>query len=428
MDLSNLCRSCMKEVASWEKENFSKRAVDMFCFCTNIKITDEEQLPKQFCYDCIIKIESAYMFIQEAQNVNITLRNIVSRSETKVIIEPESFKQIELPEKPLSNLKLTLPDYKLCSTIISNTEHKTVPNNISTKEISNSIEEKNDQYEKLVQDTITEELPPNVEELEPEPCTQKNVDIAVNISEKKNVCPVCRKSFTSKVWFAKHMENEHSGRKYSCAHCPKTFAKPSQVAYHSASHSDERKFVCNVCGKRFKLRKQLMTHARGHSDVRPYACDKCNMRFKMKSILKCHMKVHEDKKEHLCSFCGWSFAQASNLEVHLRKHTGDKPYTCSSCVFRAASASSLRRHERRHQDARIYVCKHCRKGFFDASALARHTRTHTGELPYQCPGCARAFADSWKRKTHLMRAHRLALHDIPRLRRDGRPVLPADPC
>lgn len=38
MDITKLCRSCMREVASWEKENFNDSAVEMFCFCTNIKV------------------------------------------------------------------------------------------------------------------------------------------------------------------------------------------------------------------------------------------------------------------------------------------------------------------------------------------------------------------------------------------------------
>lgn len=42
MDTSNLCRSCMKEVASWEKENFDPRVVEMFCFCTNIAVSNHE--------------------------------------------------------------------------------------------------------------------------------------------------------------------------------------------------------------------------------------------------------------------------------------------------------------------------------------------------------------------------------------------------
>lgn len=37
-DISKLCRCCMKEVATWEKENFNASAVEMFCFCTNIEV------------------------------------------------------------------------------------------------------------------------------------------------------------------------------------------------------------------------------------------------------------------------------------------------------------------------------------------------------------------------------------------------------
>ncbi|CAG9575364.1 unnamed protein product [Danaus chrysippus] len=401
MDISKLCRCCMKEVASWEKENFSAGVVEMFCFCTNIKATDDEKLPKQFCYDCVIKIESCYTFIKEAQNVNITLKNMASRSETRIIINPDKLQNSEHQEH--NKLKLTLPDYKL-SIGVSNYE-QTIPEvdkNISAQVENNQI------------DSVSEDIQNDLVQL-------KTEDKIPNDS-KKNVCPVCRKEFMSKKWFSKHMEKEHSGHKYTCSHCPKTFSKPFQLAYHSTTHSEERNFPCLTCGKSFKRRKQLTIHIRSHSDVRPFACDKCSRRFKDKSVLKSHMKVHDNVKQYLCSYCGWSFAQASNLKVHLRTHTGAKPHACTQCGFRSSAASSLRRHQRRHQGARLYVCEQCRKGFFDASGLARHSRTHSGELPYQCPGCTRSFPDSWKRKTHLMRAHRLPLQDIPRMRSDGRPI------
>ncbi|XP_041973808.1 zinc finger protein 771-like [Aricia agestis] len=406
-NISGLCRSCMKEVASWERENFDTKAVEMFSYCTNLVIENEEKLPKQFCYDCIIKIESSYTFIKRAQNVDATLKNIASRSETSVIVEREVSKT---EYKDQNKLQLTLPDYKL-SIGINEFKHDTCIQDYSTAHTQN-IQQSNE--------------PETVEKIE---CIintsvildtgKKKKDPILENETKKNVCPLCKKAFTSKIWYNKHMDKEHAGNKYLCTQCPKSFARPSQLAYHSASHSNERKFSCTTCGKSFKRKKQLTIHTRGHSEVRPFGCDKCPMRFKLKSILKGHMKVHETTKMYLCSFCGWSFSQASNLRVHMRTHTGAKPYACSECSFRAAAASSLRRHQRRHANARAHVCTHCRKGFFDASGLARHVRTHTGALPYKCPGCARAFVDSWKRKTHLMRAHRLALADIPRMRRDG---------
>uniref|UniRef100_A0A2A4JB14 Protein krueppel n=1 Tax=Heliothis virescens TaxID=7102 RepID=A0A2A4JB14_HELVI len=407
MDTSNLCRSCMKEVSSWEKENFNPRAVEMFCFCTNISITENDKLPKQFCYDCVIKIESAFTYITEAHKVDATLKNIISRTDTSIIVEPETI------SRPKDNLKLTLPDYKI-SVAVDNYDEQVLFDNIDLPASDNHVmSEKPLEDIDLIQNAEVEMIDTSNE------VAQEKVLVE---ETKKNVCPVCRKAFTSKTWFDKHMKKEHTDHKYACAHCPKTFSKASLLSDHAASHSEERKFACAACGKRFKRRKQLACHARAHADARPYACDKCSMRFKIKSILKSHMKVHDGDKQYLCYFCGWSFAQAGNLEVHMRKHTGEKPFRCNECGFRAAVSSNLRRHQRQHQANRTYVCKHCNKGFYDASGLARHVRTHTGELPYQCPGCARAFADSWKRKTHLMRAHRLALHDIPRMRRDGRTI------
>ncbi|KOB65144.1 Uncharacterized protein OBRU01_23680 [Operophtera brumata] len=304
MDVSSLCRSCMKEVASWEREKFDARAVEMFSFCTNLRITEEDQLPQQFCYSCLNKIESSYSFIIEAQKVHVTLKNIVSRSDTSIIVEPDTCLKTHNPE-----IKLTLPDYKICSVV-----EDTRPYELGQK--------------KLVE---TVDLPVETGNFEDnvEPINEKEIGIDRSVNKPEiaidsNVCPVCRKSFS----------------------------RPSQLTSHSVSHSEERKFACSACGKRFK---------------RP-----------------------------------------GNLKVHMRMHTGEKPYACATCPFRAAVASNLRRHERVHACARDHVCAHCGKTFQDRSNL--------------CPACPSAFTDSWKRKAHLMRSHKVPLHDIPRMRTDGRVI------
>ncbi|XP_048005563.1 zinc finger protein 37A-like [Leguminivora glycinivorella] len=365
MDTSRLCRSCMKEVASWELENFDQRAVFMFTHCTNIQIPENDILPRQFCYDCTIKIESSFTFIKEAQHVNETLTNLLTQR--TVIVEP-----------------------------IKRSEQKDVPDDeVSTFE---------------PEDTVTDEPPDTIEAVE----TQEKTE---TVSNQKHVCAVCKKMFLSKVWFEKHMRNQHNGKVYSCPQCPKTFQRPSQLSVHAVTHSTERRYACS-CGKRYKRRKELSQHARTHAEVRPYQCDHCNMSFKLKSVLKSHLIVHKPDKPHLCYICGWSFKQAGNLAVHMRIHTGAKPHACA-CGFRAACASSLRRHEARHR-ARALRCRQCDKRFFDTTALTRHMRSHTGARPYQCPACARSFADSWKRKLHLMRTHRVPLARIPRMRADPR--------
>lgn len=42
------------------------------------------------------------------------------------------------------------------------------------------------------------------------------------MAKKKNACTICLKRFASKIWFTKHMANEHSQKTFSCKHCPKS--------------------------------------------------------------------------------------------------------------------------------------------------------------------------------------------------------------
>ncbi|XP_073955751.1 uncharacterized protein [Choristoneura fumiferana] len=366
MDTSNLCRSCMKEVALWERVNFDNRTTYMYSFCTNIQISEDDSLPKQFCYDCTVKIDAAYSYISEAQHINTTLLNLVNQR--SVIVETN---------------KHTEPLFAETEDIFDNNE---------------SIEP--------------------VSTFNPAKDEIKVKESKKMVNSPKLECTMCKKSFLSKVWFEKHLKNQHGGKVYSCPQCQKTFQKPSQLSVHAVTHSDERKFAC-ACGKRYKRRKELTIHARTHADERPYQCDHCNMSFKLKSVLKSHLVLHQPDKPFLCSVCGWGFTQAGNLAVHMRRHTGAKPHACSRCDFRAAAASSLRRHERRHRASRPHRCRVCQKGFHDKGALTRHERSHTGARPYQCPGCTLRFVDSWKRKTHLMRAHRTPLARIPRMRADA---------
>lgn len=113
----------------------------------------------------------------------------------------------EVQSAPKHHLKLTLPDYKLCSAI-ENFEEPILLNNVN--------ESPNFTTDNIPVEPITDCLnnPLDTD-------TTKEIKDVQNFA-KKNVCTICKKGFISKVWFAKHMEKEHSGQKYSCPHCSKS--------------------------------------------------------------------------------------------------------------------------------------------------------------------------------------------------------------
>ena len=61
-----------------------------------------------------------------------------------------------------------------------------------------------------------------------------------------------------------------------------------------------KKIVCDVCKKSFKYKSHLTVHKRIHSGERPHKCDVCDRGFIQKVHLKQHMSVHSGKKDFQC--------------------------------------------------------------------------------------------------------------------------------
>lgn len=417
MELNRLCRCCMKEVAAWERENFSQRAVEMFCFCTDIKI-ENDILPRQFCYECVVRIESTYTFIIEAQRIDMHYKTILTELNTSGIIENDPYNKNPafLGYQPNYH-KAQINNSPYFKEILENNNDSMDVSNVPSSVLGNDINyQLNSELEiegTLKSDVIDEEAE-KMERL----CEKETRDMGKGQQKKK--CPKCPKVFAVKAWFVRHLKNEHGRKKtgHICLQCTKSFSNRQLLKQHVTLHSKERLFACDICSKSYKLKKHLTIHMKSHSDARPYICDYCKMSFKLKKILKNHLRVHQMRK-FLCSECGLSFVHYGNLSIHMRIHTGDKPHVCPDCGLRFNTTSSLARHKLRHKGQRPFMCALCNKTFTDSSGLSRHKRTHTGELPYRCPHCPLSFLDSWKRKTHLMRTHQLALHQIPKMDKDG---------
>ncbi|XP_019488898.1 PREDICTED: zinc finger and BTB domain-containing protein 45 isoform X2 [Hipposideros armiger] len=106
---------------------------------------------------------------------------------------------------------------------------------------------------------------------------------------------------------------------YECSHCRKTFSSRKNYTKHMFIHSGEKPHQCAVCWRSFSLRDYLLKHMVTHTGVRAFQCAVCAKRFTQKSSLNVHMRTHRPERVP-CPACGKVFSHHALLERHLASH------------------------------------------------------------------------------------------------------------
>lgn len=106
---------------------------------------------------------------------------------------------------------------------------------------------------------------------------------------------------------------------YECSHCRKTFSSRKNYTKHMFIHSGEKPHQCAVCWRSFSLRDYLLKHMVTHTGVRAFQCAVCAKRFTQKSSLNVHMRTHRPERAP-CPACGKVFSHRALLERHLASH------------------------------------------------------------------------------------------------------------
>ncbi|XP_058530884.1 zinc finger and BTB domain-containing protein 45 isoform X2 [Ochotona princeps] len=106
---------------------------------------------------------------------------------------------------------------------------------------------------------------------------------------------------------------------YECSHCRKTFSSRKNYTKHMFIHSGEKPHQCAVCWRSFSLRDYLLKHMVTHTGVRAFQCAVCAKRFTQKSSLNVHMRTHRPERAP-CPACGKVFSHRTLLERHLATH------------------------------------------------------------------------------------------------------------
>ncbi|XP_036129774.1 zinc finger and BTB domain-containing protein 45 isoform X1 [Molossus molossus] len=111
---------------------------------------------------------------------------------------------------------------------------------------------------------------------------------------------------------------------YECSHCRKTFSSRKNYTKHMFIHSGEKPHQCAVCWRSFSLRDYLLKHMVTHTGVRAFQCAVCAKRFTQKSSLNVHMRTHRPERAP-CPACGKVFSHRALLERHLAAHPAPDP-------------------------------------------------------------------------------------------------------
>lgn len=198
------------------------------------------------------------------------------------------------------------------------------------------------------------------------------------MGEKKFICDLCQKGFTTEKYRDVHMKAHNGEKIYRCKVCEKSFLSKSHLTEHMKFHNEHsKKFLCSECGQRFIRNDYLVIHMRRHRGEKPFKCKFCGKGFPRTTDLTVHERYHTGEKTHLCTICGRGFGRAYNLTVHMRTHTGEKPYQCTYCDAAFAQGNDLKAHIRRHTGER-FQCDLCSESFLMGYLLTQHKRTIHG--------------------------------------------------
>ncbi|XP_071533422.1 uncharacterized protein [Panulirus ornatus] len=189
-------------------------------------------------------------------------------------------------------------------------------------------------------------------------------------------CDICRKQFTDKNLYMKHMSTHVSavGKSYPCTVCEARFTNQASLKSHIQRHFSLKNVQCQFCDKKFPNNSQYIIHKHIHVGEKPYHCQHCEKTFTYKFQFDNHEKTHTDKGLLKCDECKASFSKRQALVIHKRKHTGEKPYKCDKCSAAFRARSYLRAHKNCHTERKLRECPTCGSQFWKSSTLKKHIK------------------------------------------------------
>ncbi|XP_072384924.1 uncharacterized protein [Diabrotica undecimpunctata] len=148
---------------------------------------------------------------------------------------------------------------------------------------------------------VPQPLPEIPQHLDPcidiEPCTDDYNCKCDSCQNKYGSLPILLQGIEQKS-FGEKSEPEPSTSSHShtprriltCEYCKKTFTHKGDFKKHLRKHTKEKPFPCRYCNKCFGNTSNLLRHQKLHTGEKPFACEHCDKKFSRKDKLDCHRR------------------------------------------------------------------------------------------------------------------------------------------
>ncbi|XP_017076821.2 LOW QUALITY PROTEIN: zinc finger protein 420 [Drosophila eugracilis] len=338
----------------------------------------DPNLPMRLCQNCTRRLISAYEFIVEVENAQVTLQSL--------------YLQQEIDSKPEENNMEVVEPIEQGNTVAM---EEFLPTSFEEQEGEEEPLFADEDHEKSNQLHLLPEEPENKELSHSRPS-----QLGSRLTHSENFifkCAICPRVFAKSESLSRHfghahrltadvaalkLANESSGTGLlTCEYCPREFKRQDTLRRHmQAFHPDAAALETeetpeNAARKRIAKRRD---------------CPYCGLSFPVSS-LTIHIRRHTGDNPYKCDQCEKAFPRSQDLSLHMRQHTGERPSECKICSKKFISQNKLARHMRLHTGQRPYSCTRCNKSFVQSNDLKIHMRRHTGERPYQCGVCGESF-------------------------------------
>ncbi|KAJ8917467.1 hypothetical protein NQ315_005514 [Exocentrus adspersus] len=412
--MSNICRVCLEDAPKFYPlegpiVNSDVYISQMLFECTGIKVSLEDDLPKEVCVPCFKTLRIAYNFIKDFKEANEKLLKMKDFGKKELIVKVENNLWDEQGKNRLSTIEDdTVDESEITENCDSDTQlsNGDVPHDNSEEfaeseeEIiikyvdDNGYDDDDEDDTAAIESSYKLELENNEDESEDIILeTDSAVETMSSNNSKQNLrhrstliikmlCPVCSRVYTSIEKLLNHVGLFHVGEKLKCnlcslsdemsfelyaehcrlthlnqcPFCKKKFGTRTSYNFHIKVHTENNPFDCPYenCEKSYPSQRSLKKHLTTHSAVANYICSKCGKKFNSYDNFKYHIKTHDGKRDFLCTICGKAFLQSVHLKYHMWGHTGVKQFRCEDCGRSYSTVSHLKKHRSRYCGSEKY--------------------------------------------------------------------------